>query len=292
PLMALLSLIIIYYIGLELGLSRGFSMAGSLLLGINATFVLMSLWPMSDVVATCWSLVAIWGSLRSRRHNRWALLAGVAFGMAFLVRPTSVLLVVPILLSIRLAPRTLLYFLLGGLPLAVIFLAYNNEAYGNPLLMGHAVTGHQHELRLTGFTTRFNHYLYWVSMTMSPLLPLGWLLVAANGKVHWRIRAMLITWFGLFLIFYSCYTHYNYWWYTRFLLPGYPAVILGALLTARDIVEWVKKATAQRRQPWVRRLATAALLVMVLGFERHYDQQLHVLKTGQLESMHLISCQL
>jgi len=282
PLAALMSLVLIYLIGLELGLSRGFSLAGAMLLGAGATFIFMALWPMSDIVATCWALAAIWASLRSAKRDAWALLAGAAFGMAFLVRPINLLLLLPILLSLRLKPRTLLYFVLGGLPLAAIFFGYNWSAYGHPLHTGYAAIGLYREVTTAGFTVRFQHYFYWLTMTMSPLLPLGWLGVAAVRSVHWRIRAILIAWFGPFLLFYSCYTFYDTWWYTRFLLPGYPAIILGALLTASNLVERLKTATGERYPVWGSRVVLGLMLVVALGFELHYVKLFDVSSTGRV----------
>src|SRR5262249_24089463 len=136
------------------------------------------------------------------------------------------------------------------------------------------------------------HYFYWLMMTMSPLLPLGWLFVAADRKVHWRIWAILITWFGAFLIFFFFFSHLNNWWFKRFFLPAYPTIILVALFTARDLIDWLKRVTGERHHVWVRRFAKALLLFVVLGFERHNDQELHVLKTGEFESMHLIACRM
>src|SRR5262249_42713048 len=133
PLAATLSLLLIYLVGLELGLPRGFSVAGAMMLAASPTFIYMSLQPMSDVMATFWALVTIWASLRSRKRDGWALLAGAAFGMGFLTRPINLLMLIPILLSLRLKPKPILFFFLGGLPLAAIFFIYNSIAYGHPL---------------------------------------------------------------------------------------------------------------------------------------------------------------
>ena len=292
PIAAILSLILIYLLGLELGLSREYSIAAAVILGGNPTFILMALWPMSDIVALCWALTAVWSSLRSGKSEGWALLAGAAFGMAFLVRPINLLLLIPILLCLRLKPKTFLFFMIGGSPLAAIFFCYNTASYGHPFQTGYTVIGLYNEITSTGFTARFQHYVYWLMMTMSPLLPLGWIGVAADRIVHWRVRAMLIAWFGTLLFFYCCYTHYNFWWYTRFLLPGYPAVVLGALLTTRDLMGWLRKSTNGRYQAWQRRIALALLLAVVFSFERHYVRLFYVAKTGEVESVNYTSCRL
>ncbi len=290
PSAALLSLILIYLVGLELGLSRGFAIAGAMILAANPTFLFMALSPMSDVAATLWSLVAIWASLRSSKRDGWAALAGAAFGMAFLVRPVSLLLLIPLLFSLRLKPKTILCFVLGGLPLAAIFFAYNFTAYGHPLRTGYALIGLHTALTTAGFGVRFSHYAYWLAMTLSPLVLLGWLGVAANWRVHWRVRALLIAWFGAFLIFYACYDVYEAWWYTRFLLPAYPAIILGALLTARDVVDVLKARIAKHYRAAFGAAASIILLAAPLGFEQRHIRRFNVTGIGVEESVIPASC--
>jgi len=290
PVCAALSLALIYLIGLELGLSRGFSIAGAVMLAASPTFIYLGLQPMSDVAATCLSLVTIWASLRSGKRDGWALLAGAAFGLNFLIRPTGILLLIPMLFCLRLKPRPLLFFFLGGLPLAAIFLAYNATAYGHPLRTGYEEIGLQNAIVVKGFTVRFNHYYYWLKVTMSPLPLLCWLAVAVDRKVEWRNRAMLITWFGAFFLFYACYDIYDAWWYTRFLLPGFPAMILGALLVARDgagLFERFVREDYRARLKWV---ALAILLAVTLSHERRYIRRFDVFNFGPGEIVHSTSC--
>jgi 4-amino-4-deoxy-L-arabinose transferase-like glycosyltransferase len=257
-----------------------------LALAASPTFIFMALQPMSDVAATCLSLTAIWASLKAPKRDGWALFAGAAFGLAFLIRPTAILLLIPILVCLRLSPKTLLYFFLGGLPLALIFFVYNTTAYGHPLQTGYGQIGLQSEMKISGFTTRLGHYAYWLAATMSPLLLLGWLGAGMNRKLHWRIRAMLGSWFGAYLIFYACYNIYDAWWYTRFLLPGIPALILGALLTARDVAGLLKEPSRA-----VQRVVLLILLLVTLGCEWYYVRHFNVLITGDVDLANASSCQ-
>ncbi len=123
---------------------------------------------MSDVTATCWALAAIFAALRSRRQATWALAAGAAFGIAFLVRPTDIFLAIPILCCLRLKPQTLWFFFLGGLPFAGIFFAHNTLAYGHPLRTGYAAIQLQGSIMAKDFTVRFGNYTHWLSVTLSP----------------------------------------------------------------------------------------------------------------------------
>ncbi|GEM_PF-166433 len=289
PLAAVLCLILIYLVGLELGLPRGFSIAGAVILAASPTFIFMALAPMSDVTATFWALVTIWASLRSRRRDGWALLAGAAFGLAILVRPINILLLVPIPFSLRLKPKTLLYFLLGGLPLAAAFFAFNFAAYGHPLRTGYG-TIYRDLMMVTGYGARLYFYYFWLTATMSSWILLGWLAVAADRKVYWRDRVMLIAWFGAFLAFYAGYNIYDDWWYTRFVLPAYPALILGALLAARDVVDLLKRWVGERSRAWLRWIVLAGLLVAALGSERQNIKRFDVFGIGESESVHSASC--
>jgi 4-amino-4-deoxy-L-arabinose transferase-like glycosyltransferase len=292
PIVGLLSLLLIYLVGLELGLPRGFSIAGAIILAASPTFIHYSTQPMSDAVAMFWSLAAILAAMRSRKLDGWALLAGAAFGMAFLTRPSNALLLIPLLFSLRLKFKTILFFILGGLPLAAIFFTYNIVAHCHPLLTGYWENGLQNLVTTTGFTDRFNFYRYWIKVTMSPLPLLGWLVVAADRKVEWRNRAMLISWFGAFFLFYSCYDYdiYGAWWYTRFLLPAYPAMILGALLVARDIVGLLRKWISEANQARLRWIVLAILLGITFSHENRNIKRYGLFILGPREIVHYTSC--
>jgi 4-amino-4-deoxy-L-arabinose transferase-like glycosyltransferase len=292
PLAAMLSLALLYLVAVELGLTRGLAIAGAAVLAMNPTFCLSAIQPMSDVLATCWSLATILSALLSRKRERWALAAGAAFGMAFLVRPTSVLLLPAIFLSLRLKPRVLLLFFLGGLPFAAVFCAYNLAAYGRPWTTGYVATGHLNLVTPGDFTVRFRHYVYWLAVTMSPLPLLGWVVVPLDRKAPRRDRALLLVWFGVFLLFFSCYFYYATWWYTRFLLPAMPAMILGTLIVVRDLIERYESSMSTRGGLWLRRAAVPILLVIVLGFERQGVERFRLLRVAALDRVHADACQL
>jgi len=288
PMVGLMSLLLIYLVGLELGLPRGFSIAGAVMLAASPTFIHYSMQPMSDVVEMFCGLGAILGALRSRKRDGWALLAGAAFGMAVLTRPSSVLLLIPLIFGLRLKFKNILFFILGGLPLAAIFFVYNIVTHNHPLPIGYW-TPRRGYMKTTGFADRFNYYSYWIAVTMSPLPLLGWLGVPADRKVEWRNRAMLISWFGAYLLFYSCYDIYGAWWYTRFLLPAYPAMILGALLVARDVVPLLRKAISEVEQARLRRIGLAILLSVTLIFENHNVKRFDLFSFGAGEKVYYTS---
>jgi len=265
PLATVMSMILIYLTGLELGLRRRLSIAAAIMLGVSPTVIFMGVQPMTDVPAMCWTLAAIFGALRSKKNTAWAILAGFAFGVAFLIRPTNGLMLIPVLLSLRLTPRSLLYFGLGGLPLAAVFFTYNKIAFDNPFIMGFVQYQIFTAIKLSHFTPRFAHYTYWLAATMSPLLLLGWLGVVINREIYWRNRLLLISWFGILLLFYCFYLDYETWWYTRFLLPGLPALILGSLLSAQAITNLLKESVIKQKYARISWLPASLLLAAVLG---------------------------
>ncbi len=239
PLSAALSVLLMYLIGLEFGLSRKLSAAGAILLGIFPTIVSQGLVLMTDVPAMLWSMATIFAALRSRKNPYWAVAAGFAFGVSVLLRPPDALLVFPILFALPISIKSLIRFGLGGLPTAVLFFLYNLAAYGNPLEVGHSAIGQYAFFRFILFTTHLSQFIYWISILISPLALFSWAATAVNKSVRWRDRALLISWFAGFYLFWCFYAiEYDYdgaWWWTRYLLPGIPAVILGFLLTIRYI---------------------------------------------------------
>ena len=66
PIAALLVLVLVFLVGRELGLPRGWAAAAAVILAACPVFVFQAIQPMSDVVATAWGLAAIFAALRSR----------------------------------------------------------------------------------------------------------------------------------------------------------------------------------------------------------------------------------
>jgi hypothetical protein len=234
PLAAAACVLLMFLLGRELGLSRPLALAGAAILAACPVFLFQAVQVMSDVTATMWSLAAMLFALRARRQEWWAVAAGAALGMAVVVRPTNALLVLPLALALPWRPKVVVLVGLGALPAATFDLAWNHAAYGRYL-----GSGYSHQLgadwAIGNFRPRFRHYTFWISAQLSPLLLIGWLVAAANRRVPVRDRAVLVAWFAPFLLFYCCWVWYDTWWYTRFLLPALPALIVGFLLSAREL---------------------------------------------------------
>lgn len=289
PVAGLACLVLVFFLGRELGLPRGLAIAGSMLLGFTPIFVFEEVVAMSDVPATAWALAAVLAALRARRTPSLAALAGAAFGIGVLVRPMNALLLPALLLALPARTKSWGLFVLGGIPFAAFLLLYNDAAFGGPFVTGYGglLAG---ALAWSNFPPRAVYYALWLARTISPLLLLGWVAFAFDGKVALRDRALLFVWFAAFFLFYGFYTVYDAWWYTRFLLPGLPAVILGALLLLRDALGLAEPSSG-RRVP-LRVAAAVVLILAVLAVEVRFLDKEKVHKIYKGERVYPDACEM
>jgi len=240
PLLAVASLVLLFLVARELGLSRGLSSAGAVLFAACPIFFGMAIQPMSDVPATAWVLAVILFALRARRQPAWAIAAGAAFGVAVLVRPTNVLIGLALLLALPRGARAAARAFVGGLPFIAFLFLYNSFAYGSATTTGYGgILGGA--MSYKNVLPNIRHHGSWLSFLLTPLLPLAWVAVGFDRRVSLRDRSLLLFWFGAFFVFYCFYEVYDDWWATRFLLPGIPAMILATLLLARDVSELLRR---------------------------------------------------
>ena len=230
----------------------------AVLMALCAVFVFESLQVMSDVTAAMWSVAAVVAALHGRERGWLHVLAGFAFGVAVLVRPTSILLL-PALIHALGGLKPALRFVLGGVPCALFLGWYNLGAFGAVLGTGYAAAGATREFAWSYFVPRAAHYLTWTAVQFSAVA-----CVAALWGM--RRRALLAVWFVPFFVFYSFYFWYDEWWYTRFLLPAYPAVAVAAGIAFAE-VRW-------------RRVAMAAV-ILVAAWQLRQIARLGVLHTDE-----------
>ncbi len=200
-------------------------------------------------------------------------------GLAVLVRPANALLLVPVAFALRLRPRSLLWFLAGGAPFAVVYFGWNQLAFRNPFRTGYTGLG---GFSLSNFSGRFRHYGIWIAKLMSPLLLAGWVLVSVDRRVALRDRCLLLLWFGCFFVFYCFWGVDGAWWYTRYLLPAIPALIFASLLVARDALSPQQGG----RGVWLRRALAALALAIVLVVEQSWIRDRNVLRFGEGERIY------
>jgi 4-amino-4-deoxy-L-arabinose transferase-like glycosyltransferase len=287
PLSAAISVLLIVLLALDMGLSRGAAGGAGFILAVHPAFLFMALQPMSDIPATLWALLAIFSARRALEKPMWAYTAGVGFGMAFLVRPANVLLLIPLGFLLGIDVRRYLRFFLGGLPLLVFFLAYNRVTYGGWLMTGYSVGGLHEAFAWSNFYVRLKHYSHWLSATLSGLLLAGWLVAPFDRKIGVRDRWVLGSWFLAFFLFYDFFGPYDAWWYMRYLLPAFPPLILAFLLVGRDAARSLSRYT---RAPIAGASLAAAGLLVVSFIELRQVRRLRFLDLGWSETRYSDSC--
>ena len=234
------------------------SLAGMVVLGASPVYLFMGTQTMSDVPATVWCLAAMLAAWRSRERPLWAVAAGAAYGIAVLIRPTDILLILPLAVVLGLSWRRWLGFGMGGLPFAAIQLWYNHAAYGSWSSNGY---GDARTLMGWGYApATLRHYLVYVPLLFTPLALLAaalpWL-----GRRHPARALALALWI---LAFFGFYTFYQFtadtWWYLRFVLPAVPALIAAGL--------WCARALCSRH----RRLHTIGIagLLLAVGYGTYF----------------------
>ena len=232
PILALGCIFLTYLLGRQLGLAPPYAVAAAAILAVTPQFILFALQVMSDVPATFWALLTIVLALESERRPNLAFAAGAALAIGVCVRPTNALMVIPLVLAMKGRFPQLIGAAIGALPFALALLWFQNAVYGNPFATGYGTAAQV--ISFEDFGAKLMFYSSWMGRTLTPLIaPVGLLVVFARRVAPWH-RALLVSWYLVFLLFYCTWGSFSEWWYTRFLLPVTPAIIIGALLLVRD----------------------------------------------------------
>lgn len=100
---------------------------------------------------------------------------------------------------------------------------------------------------------------------------------------------MLTTWIVVTFAFYATYFHtHETWWYLRFLLPAFPAAIVGGLWVIR--LFWLRFAPPRLRTPLAARSIALAAMLVVLGRSALWHQRLDATLIGAGESVYPAAC--
>lgn len=280
PLAAIGCALMMFLLARELGLSNLLAFCAAAILVLQPQLVAHAMQPVSDVVATFWSIVAIWAALVALRRPGLAFLAGAAFAIGVWVRPTGVLLVVPLAIALRFRPKLLLRAAIAAAPFAMALMYYHARTYGSPFRTGYGTLGEV--VTLANFIACFRVFAKWFVHIATPLLfPIGLLVVADRRVPAWH-RVLLPVWFLLFLLFYCFWAPYDDWWSLRFLLPGTPALILGTLLMGRDLALMPRRGAAQ----WAARVAAVVLIGLMIAVPAQRLWKYHVELTDDWESIY------
>lgn len=265
--------LLLYACGLLAGLPPILALGGAVLLWLCPLFLLYTVQPMSDGLAVTWSLAALYTALRSRGNPAWALPAGVAVAVAVLVRPSNLLILVPVGVALGLDWRRYLWLIAGGLPGAACFAWYNASLYGSPLVTGYGSVW----INFSAAYLPHNllHFARWIPGLLSPLV-LAAFAASPTDSLSRVLHRTFATWAVVLTGFYAFYFHSGEtWWYLRFILPAFPALIVLALSGVRRLL--APSASAMRMS------AAAAALVCAAAWEGVAARHFAILETKHSE---------
>lgn len=228
PLTGVLTLFVFVALMCEFGIPLEYAMGGAAVYVLIPVFVDHAVQPVSDVVASFYSIVAIWLALRASRVAPAilpAILSGVAFSVGVWVRPTNFLLCIALAFALRWNPRRLIAAAIGAAPLGLALAWWNKTLYGSPLRTGYGSL--LDVIKATPVCGAF-HLRMTVAM-LTPVIAAGGLLVFFDRRVDGWLRTLIGVWMGSFLLFYSFYDFCD----ERFLLPALPALVAGFLLVLK-----------------------------------------------------------
>ena len=275
PLLAGLAVWLTFALGNALA-GPGTGAAAALLLATSPAFGFqLTHAPMSDIAAAAWWTAAL--LLAARASRRSAFLAGLAVAFGVLTRPNLVpLALVPAAAllwrvrpavagtpaAVRLAVQRVALFAAGSVPGALAVAALNAYWYGAPTASGYgALAGTFY--RVDHLPANLARYPAWLFDSQGPLIAaalaapfLLWPRQGAAAAPGQRV-AVLTTSAAVVVVAlcYAFYVPFEVWWFLRFLLPAFPALMV---LTASGLVgaaAWLPRAY---------RTPAAAVLIAVM----------------------------
>ena len=258
---ALAAILLCYLIARELGVSPGLALAGATAFGACPIVIFISIQPLSDTLAATWTLGSVFAALRARRHLGWAIVCGVVFSMAVLVRSTNAVMLPALVIFLGLDWRRLALLIAGGIPGALWFGYYNHTLFGGVLTTGY---GNIYEdfsrVYVPGALVDFAKWLAQLLPGVLLLLPLA---APSAPKFRNRFLVALLAWFTAGISFFACvaFSH-EAWWSLRYLLPTIPALILGGLLGVEALA---LRFPAPRRAAFLNTAAVLLTLWAVAG---------------------------
>jgi hypothetical protein len=232
PILGALMVWLTYWLGAYLG-SPLLGVVSSALMATSPTFMFMLMNPMSDVPVSAFFLAATVVAL-SRVRGR-ALWTGVLVSVAVLIRPNLVP-VGAVFLGLLIARaeagrrwRAAIWFGAGGLPLILTVGAINHYLYGAPWKAGYGGLDQFYAWR--HLFTNLSQYSVSLFRTETPvvLLSLAPLFLLRRLETERRVAVIALAAFAASIwLSYLFYTPFDAWWYLRFVLPAFPAMLVMA----------------------------------------------------------------
>ena len=245
PLLGALGVWLTYGLGQTLA-SAAIGALAALLLASSPIFLYQLVQPMGDVPAMTWWVAAT--VLLMRRTWLAALFAGLAAAAGIVTRPNLVPLAAVLGLYAACASRrNLVAFAAGAAPGAIVIAALNVMRFGSWASTGYGSTAAL--FSIGNILPNLIQYPIWLVTTHTPFLALAaaapWLASppagsslqspAARAAVRWDVALALAMVAAVFAC-YLAYVVFDVWWYSRFLLPALPFLIVLSLMVLAELL--------------------------------------------------------
>jgi hypothetical protein len=281
----LLGVVLVHLLGRFAGLSRLPAALGALVVATSPLYLFGSVQFMSDTAALVWTTAAVLLAWRSRSAAPWAALAGAAFAMAVLVRPTNALVLAAVGVCLGTSLRRWAWLGAGGAPGAACLLVYNLAAYDGLLVTGYGDLSDA--FGVANVTVSAWSYSVWFPVLLTPAVILAAGLPLLRRRLPW-LTALLMAWIVPFCLVYAFYYHtHEAWYYMRFLLPVFPPLAVATLLVGRSLLESRPLALVHA---WVQSRAVVAGLIAAAAILTHnfaWVQRLHATDIGSSDRVYL-----
>ena len=227
--------------------SRAVGLMSAWLMATSAPVLFMLMWPMTDIPATALAALMLW--LLLAESGRSAAFAGLVAAIGILTRPNFVVTAAavggwlcfdawrwrgPLRRWSRVAA-----FAAGVTPGIAITLLVNTSWYGSPIASGYGSASQLFGIdRVIGNTVRYTQW----ALASAPLLFVGLFALAVPIARVWRDAggrrtATLLAAVTLsVLVVYLPYEPYDQWWYIRFLLPAWPALVVATAVAVEALL--------------------------------------------------------
>ena len=291
PLLAGLAIVATYVMGLRLG-GKAIGVAGAALLATSPAFLFqLTAAPMSDVPVTAWWALAL--ALVLFDHLAAAVLAGLAVSLAILTRPNlAPLAMIPVaaLLSEGLRERARLRraltraatYAAGVIPGCVLIGMLNAAWYGSPFKSGYGSLDSIYHWQ--NALPNLVRYPVWTAESQTPLVVLAFAAPVLLSRVSLASRlanqahVIAMSWIGfivLVLASYLFYEAFNAWWFVRFMLPAFPALLLLTSVSIVALAVTLSRGRNGQREGgrWLRVLIPSALIAVMMWHGIEYATQ-------------------
>ncbi len=271
PLLTGVGVLVTYGIGKRL-ISPWGGVIAAWLVATSPVLIGIALEPLTDVpVMTAWA-ISIYVLLARIGGRLSPAIAGLAAGIAILIRPNLVPLSIPLGLWYMIRRQTdgdarlfsSALFTLGTLPAILLIAFLNNRLYGSPLSSGYGTLNDLYSWSHVG--PNLHRYFAWFMFAQTPVALAGLVALLVPVRRLWT-RATDLRIVPLFALFvallwgqYLAYEVYDSWGFLRFLLPSWPFIMIGIAAVFLAVSDaWLA------RLPRAVARTSVALVVVLLG---------------------------